>query len=495
MTERGPQRWTRFRIAACTLGPVLGAAAGAWLHPEYGGGSELSAQGACVVGLLVWMAIWWATEAVELAVTGMLPIVACPLAGIATSEQVLPAYANDVIFLFAGGCVIGLAIERHGLGERCAAIVLSRAGRSPSGVIAGFMLVTAVISAWVSNTASAAMMMPLAAAAIASVAAANQPARSSAGADRGGDALPSPLQQFQRATLLAVAYGASIGGVMTVLGSPPNATAAEWIRQSGGQMDFVRWSTIGAPLGVAMMIASVIAFRVLFPCRGLTMPERGSMSMGSAGKLTQGAWITLAVFIAAVAAWVAAPWAGALVPGLKAKDGQIAVAAALLLLALPGGRQDGEPVVPWSAVSRLPFGVFILFGGGLALADAMQRTGVSAAIAGSLTGVAAMPEPLVIGAVVIVLIFASEIASNTALAATAVPIVGAMAPGLGIPPERLVVAAALGASYAFMLPVGTPPNAIVYGTGLVPVRTMMRSGLVLNLLAAVLITAACMLLC
>jgi sodium-dependent dicarboxylate transporter 2/3/5 len=209
--------------------------------------------------------------------------------------------------------------------------------------------------------------------------------------------------------------------------------------------------------------------------------------------MTRAAWITLAVFACAAGAWVAvpllAPWTG-----VRLRDGQIAVAAAIVLLAVPAGRGQAQPVVPWPELGRLPLGVFLLFGGGLALADAMQRTGVSDAIAASLTGLSAVPEPLLILLVVLVMVFASEIASNTALAATAVPIVGAMAAGLGVPAERLVIAAALGASYAFMLPVGTPPNAIVYATGRIPLRAMLRAGLVLNIIAAAIVTAACLLL-
>jgi sodium-dependent dicarboxylate transporter 2/3/5 len=437
--------------------------------------------------MLIWMAIWWATQAVELAITGLLPIVVFPLAGVAPTEQVLPPYANDFIFLFAGGCVIAFAIERHGLGERFTSMVLSRIGHSPRRVIAGFMVVTAIVSAWVSNTAATAMMIPLAMAAIAWFAAA-QP-RVEGGVPSDGTA----MRQFQQAVLLGVAYGASIGGVMTILGSPPNPIAAEWIRESGGRMSFARWASFGVPAGIAMMVASLVAFRFLFPCRGLAVPSRSTAVFSDRVPMTRAAWVALCVFACAAALWVLAP---VLEPalGIRPRDGQIAVAAAIVLLSVPARRGSVEPVVPWGDVGRLPIGVFLLFGGGLALADAMQRNGVSNAIAGSLGSLGALPEVALIIAVVLVLVFASEIASNTALAATAVPIVGAMAAGVGVPAERLVIAAALGASYAFMLPVGTPPNAIVFATGRVPVRSMLRAGLVLNLIAAAVITAICMIL-
>jgi sodium-dependent dicarboxylate transporter 2/3/5 len=438
--------------------------------------------------MLIWMAIWWATQAVSLALTGLLPIVVFPLAGIASISVVLAPYVNDVIFLFAGGCVIAFAIERHGLGERFTSLVLSRAGHSPGRVIAGFMVATAFVSAWVSNTAATAMMLPLAMAAIAWFAGAQ-----AVGAGEGQQPDPKPMQQFRQAVLLAVAYGASIGGAMTLLGSPPNPIAAEWIRESGGDMTFARWASFGVPLGVAMVAASLAAFRVLFPCDGLRAPASDAEAFRDRAPMTRAAWITLAVFACAAAAWIAAPL---LAPslGVRVRDGQIAVAAALVLLVVPGGDGRAQGVVPLPQLRRLPIGVFVLFGGGLALADAMQRTGVSEAIASSLAALPAMPAPLLVLLVVVVMVFASEIASNTALAATAVPIVGAMASGLGIPPDRLVIAAALGASYAFMLPVGTPPNAIVFATGCVPVRSMLRAGLVLNIISSGLVTLVCLLL-
>ena len=486
MDASGPQRWSRSRIAAAVAGPALGALGWMWCHPSLGGAGGLSPAGAATVGMLVWMAVWWATQAVDLAITGLLPVVAFPLTGIAPTEQVLPPYANDVIFLFAGGCVIAFAIERHGLGERFTMLVLSRVGHAPGRVIAGFMVTTAAVSAWVSNTAATAMMLPLAMAAIAWFAGAQ------GAGDGGSSSGRRPMLQFQHAVLLAVAYGASIGGAMTLLGSPPNPIAAEWIRESGGAMSFARWASFGVPLGIMMIAGALLAFRFLFPCAELRIPVRDAEAFASRARMSRAAWITLVVFACAATAWIVAPliapWAG-----MRLRDGQIAVAAAIVLLACPARRGDAQAIVPWSDIGRLPLGVFLLFGGGLALADAMQRNGVSDAIAASLTGLSALPEPLLILLVVLVLIFASEIASNTALAATAVPIVGAMAAGLGVPAERLVIAAALGASYAFMLPVGTPPNAIVYATGGVPVRSMLRAGLVLNVIAAVIVTAVCLL--
>lgn len=489
--EHSDGRSTLVRQLAIWAGPVIGAALYIWLRPTAEGtaalstsGAALTTSGAAVVGLLVWMALWWMTQAVDLAVTGLLPIIVLPLLGTSTTEQALAPYANDVIFLFAGGCVLGLALERHGIARRFLMSVIGCIGHAPRRVIAAFLIVSALISAWVSNTATAAMMLPLASAAIAMYAVSDAPSSES------HTAAKSAATNFQHAILLAVAYGATIGGVMTVLGSPPNPIGAEWINANGGSMDFLRWSSIGVPTGVLMMICALVIFRFVFPCHALTLTDDPAPSTERVA-LTRAGKLTIVIFALTVIAWVSAPFVKSVAPSLVMKDGMIAIAAAIVLFILPAVRGRVEPIVPWALTQRLPWGVFMLFGGGLSLADAMQRTGVSKRIAECASGLGGLPEPLVIAGLSSVLTFASEIASNTALTATAVPIVGAMAPGLGVASDKLVIMAALSASLAFMLPVGTPPNAIVYSTGLLPMRTMMRVGLLLNICAIVVITIIC----
>ena len=476
--------WTTFRLVTLVLGPVVGFFLWLTFRPAGQVVDGNAGAAAIVIGLLGWMAIWWATQTVDLAITGLLPVVILPVLGASKAEQVLAPYANDVIFLFAGGCILGIAIQRHGLGLKFLKIAIRIIGDSPNRIIAAFLLVTALVSAWVSNTATAAMMLPLGMAAIAIY----------SNAENADSASSKAISNFQRAILLSIAYGASIGGVMTVLGSPPNPIGVEWINANGGKMDFVKWASIGVPTGILMMIAAQVIFIWAFPLHGLPRPK-GELQVDRKGTgLSRAAKLTLLVFVMAVITWVCAPYIKSVVPDLILKDGVIAIAAALALFIIPAARGSSQAIVPWSETGKLPWGVFILFGGGLSLAEAMQRTGVSQMIAQSVTGIGGMPEPLVIAIVAAVMIFASEIASNTALAATAVPIVGAMAPGLGIAPEKLVITAVLGASLAFMLPVGTPPNALVFSTGLVPMREMLRVGFVLNLCAIVVITLVCSLL-
>ena len=464
---------------ALVAGPLFGILAWLTFDPSIIGVSDMSRPGAIVTGLLVWMAIWWATQVVDLAITGLLPVIVLTIFNIGSTQEILSPYANDVIFLFAGGCTIGLAIERHGLGQRLIAFVLRHVGHSPSRIVAGFLIATSLLSAWVSNMASAAIMLPLASAAVACFARVSieKPEHTRA------------FHNFERAVFLAVAYGASIGGVMTLLGSPPNPIAAEWLRANGSKMDFLSWSMIGVPTALVMMAATYIVFSVMFPTKGLASSSI-TLPMNH-GHMTRAAKMTIVIFVAAIIAWIGSPFIKLWLPDVKLRDGMIAITAALLLFIIPEKKGSNDAIVPWSQTAHLPWGIFVLFGGGLCLADAMQRTGVSNTVAQSFTGLSVVPAPLLLFIIVITLIFASEIASNTALVATAVPIVGAMAPGLGIPTERLVVACALAASYAFMLPVGTPPSALVFATGRVPLKQMMRVGFVLNMCAAIIITVAC----
>lgn len=471
------------RVLPLALGPTVGVLL--WFHfrggfdgGPFGAGKEAPA---IVIGLLGWMAIWWATQVVDMAVTGLLPIVVLPITGAARLDAVLAPYANDVIFLFAGGCVLGLAIEQHGLGSRLLFGVMKLIGDSPGRVVAAFLVVTACVSAFVSNTATAAMMLPLAMAAVGMYS-----------INESGQREPSGISKsFQRAVLLAVAYGASIGGVMSVLGSPPNVIGVEWLAANGRRVDFVRWASVGVPVGVAMLIAAQCAFWWGFPLSKFRSIKETIHGSSCPVPMSTGARRTLVVFLLAVIAWVGSPAIVGALPGLQLKDGMIAIAAAIALFVIPSAPGQRAPLVAWSQTQRLPWGAFILFGGGLSLAEAMQSSGVSAMITQSCVGLGGLPEPIMIAMVAAILIFTSEVGSNTALAAAAVPIVGAMAPGLGLPPEKLVIAAVMGASLAFMLPVGTPPNAMVFSTGLLPMREMMRIGFFLNLCAIAAITAAC----
>lgn len=469
----------QFALAArigLVAGPLVGAALLVWTHPGLGAHGGLGADACWTLGLLGWMAIWWMTQAVSLAVTSLLPILFFPLLGIGTFQESAVQYTDSVIFLFAGGTVLGFALERHGLSVRLTRGLLALAGRSPGMVVGALFASAAVISAFVSNTATTAMMLPMAIGVAASALA--RPGTDAATARRGA-------ANFAIACLLAIAYGSTVGGVMTIIGSPPNAIAAKYLNESGTPVEFVEWASFGVPVALLVGPLAVMTLLFMLPARGIMLPPHGATP---APPMRAASWLTLAVFATTVFIWVTAPiWPPQLRPAALT-DGGVAIGAAIALFMLPATLRPFTPLMDWSVAKKLPWEVFILFGGGLALAAAMQRTGLSQSIGQSFVGLASLPAPLVIGSVVIALVFASEIASNTALTATAVPILGAMAPALGLSPQQIVIPAAFGASYAFMLPVGTPPNAMVFATGRVPAGTMLRVGLVLNLLGAVVVT-------
>ncbi|MFM7808197.1 MAG: SLC13 family permease [Planctomycetota bacterium] len=469
----------RLARLALLAGPVAGVALALVTHPAVGARGGVSEEAACTLGLLAWMVIWWMSEAVPLAVTSLLPVVVLPIAGVGSFRDNAMHYADGIIFLFAGAGVIAAALERHGVTRRFAGSMLRLAGPSPVRNLVAMFLVTAVASAFMSNAAVTAMMLPIALG-LAATARPTEP----------GEAGERARRHFGMAVLLSAAYASTVGGAATLIGSPPNAIAAKWLAEAGHPVDFAGWARFGVPLSCLVGVAAIAVLVRLHPMHGLRCAHAKERPV----PLAAPAWIAISVFACTVLAWVSGPaWPAGLRTGLG--DGAIAIVAAIALCALPCTRARWEPVVPWSDVERLPWGVYILFGGGLSLADAMQRTGLSEAIGQSFAGLGTLPALAALGSLVAALVFTSEVASNTALTATAVPIVGALAPSLGVPVERLVIATALGASYAFMLPVGTPPNAMVYATGLVPQRTMMRAGLALNIISIVLVTlvAHCML--
>ena len=456
-------------------GPVVGVALVLWSHPGVGGHGGLSAEASWVLGLAGWMAIWWLTEAVSLALTALLPI-ALPLLGVGGLVEAVRPYADSIILLFAGSCVMGMALDRRGVSERFVRVLLGVAGSHPVAVVGSLLLASMCISGFISNMATTVMMLPLA------LAAADR-CRAEEGISPEGSRRAS--SNFAAAALMCVAYGSTIGGAATLIGSPPNLIAAEWLNAQGQPLDFAAWARVGVPIAITVAPLALLLMVWSLPMSGVRIE---AAPRGEIRPFSQASWIAALVFALAVLGWTTPPlWpAGWRVPGLT--DATIALAAALLLLVLPAGGAEGGTVVPLRWTRELPWGVLLLFGGGLALSDAMQRSGLAAAIGASVGNWGQVHPILTLIVVVGTLCFASELASNTALTATAVPVLGPLAVALGLPARTLAMATALGASYAFMLPVGTPPNALVYATGRVSMRSMMRVGFQVDLISIAVIT-------
>lgn len=464
---------TRAALAGRFLGPLLAAGALAITHPTMLALGGLNADQSWTLALLSLMAVWWVTLAVEPAVTGLIPFVALAILGIGKPAEIAAPYANDVIFLFAGGALIGLSLERTGVSARFASALVALAGSSPLRVLAATMVATAVLSAFVSNLATAATMLPLATALGARARSDAKSAEERAAAGR-----------FLTSLLLGVAFASSIGGTLTTIGSPPNPIAVEWLRANGEEVSFLGWMKFSVPAVLVFLPISIAVLGVwLFPAHGLkiTRLARHPQPVGRDGAAT------LAVFGLAVLAWVTRDLYKAYFPVVT--DGSIAVSAALVLFLIPSASRKGARLLEPATFSQIPWRVLVLFGGGLCLAAAMEKTGLSAQLGAMIAEAGTLPSVAVLAILVTVLVFASEVASNTTLTAMAVPIVGALAPGLGVEAKTLVIPAAFAASWAFAMPVGTPPNALVYGTGRLRAQDMMRAGLVLDLIAIVVIVA------
>jgi sodium-dependent dicarboxylate transporter 2/3/5 len=470
-------------------GPLLAAFAWLALPDAYvaSGGEhvalEPAARATCAVA--VWMATWWLSEAVEIYVTALLPLVLLPLLGATSMQAAAAPYAHHLIFLFMGGFLIGLSMQRWGLHRRIALGALRLAGDRPARIVGAFMAVTAFLSMWVSNTATAVMMLPVATSVIELV---DTSAK---------DDAPS-TRSFALCLLLGIAYSASIGGIGTPIGTPPNLFLASFMKANlGREVSFVRWMLLALPLlAVFLPLTWLLLTHVLHPIRMRRIEGASELvrrAHDALGPPSTGEKITLAVFTAAAALWMTRPLLASLeIGGAKPlaglSDAGIAMLAALVLFVSPVSRRKGAFVLDWDTAVKLPWGILILFGGGLSLAAAIESVGLGEFFGAQVGALAGTPSWIVVLVVVTGIVFLTELTSNTATTATLIPILAALAPGLGIDPVLLIVPAAIAASCAFMLPVATPPNAIIFGSGRVTIPQMSRVGFWLNWIAVGLIT-------
>lgn len=426
------------------------------------------------VGMALLMASWWSTEAIPIPVTSLLPLVLAPALGIGDIKTVAASYANPIIYLFLGGFLLGIAMQAWHLHRRVALQVLRVVGSEPKRQIAGFMIATGFISMWVSNTATTIMMLPIGLSVLSLL-------------DKSD---PAELKRFATALLLGIAYSASIGGVATLIGTPPNALLAGYLADSQNiDLGFAQWMLIGLPISVVMMVAAWWwlcrrGFQLTAGDGSTDMLQRELSEMGPMSAAEKRVGL---VFLLAAAAWILRPMLNDL--GFDwLSDTTIAILAGMALFVIPSGHQAGQSLMDWEQAVKLPWGILLLFGGGLALAGAISSSGLAAWIADQLSALGALPTLAVIGGVVLVIIFLTEVTSNTATAAAFLPLLGAMAISLDIPLLLITVPAAIAASCAFMMPVATPPNAIVFGTGHMSIQSMIRAGLALNLVGTVVVT-------
>jgi sodium-dependent dicarboxylate transporter 2/3/5 len=460
-----------------------------------GGPGELSPEGRAAAAIGVLMAALWMTEALPLPVTSLLPLVLFPLSRVMTLQEAATPFANEVIYLFLGGFLLALGMEKWGLHRRMALHLLVRVGPRPSALLGGFMVATGMLSMWISNTAAAMVMLPIGTSII-------ELSRAPT-ASAGGEAVSSSTDaaSFSTMLLLGIAYAASIGSLATPIGTPPNLFLRAFVgRTYGLELGFGSWMLLGLPLAGALMLG---AWWILLRMHPLRMKEIGGgravvrEELLKLGSMTRGEKVVLVVFGAAVLGWLvrdplsrmdsvvqAWPWIG------RMTDAGVALTAAVALFVLPVNARRGEFALDWSTAKKLPWDILLLFGGGLSLAGAIQSTGVSTWLGAKLAGVGTVPLVVLVLAVTMLIIFLTELTSNTATAATFLPLLAGLAIASGTAPMLLLLPATLAATCAFMLPVATPPNAIVFGGGQVRMAQMARAGFWLNLLAVGLISFA-----
>ncbi len=431
-----------------------------------------------VLGCVALMVCWWISEAIPVYATALVPLVLFPVLEIADLRTTAAPYADPLIFLFLGGFMIAQAIQRWGLHRRIALGLLSWTGTGPRALLGGFMLACAFLSMWISNTTTAVMMLPIALSVLAIV----------DDSDAGG----AFRRRFERALLLGIAYACGIGGIATLIGTPPNAMLAAYLsREHDIVIGFAGWMLFALPLSAFMLALSWWLLAMLF--RLSNAPLKGVATVIEArrhalGRMDRGERLALAGFALAAMLWTLRGPLNAMLPWLKLSDAGIAIGVALLLFAVPVDPQRGVNVLDWEDARKLPWGVLLLFGGGLSLAGAVDDTGLAARLGELLAGAGALPWWLVVLACVFLIVFATEVMSNTATTAAFLPIVASLAVAQGASPTALAVPAALAASCAFMLPVATPPNAVVFGSGRLAIRDMARVGVVFNVVSIAVIS-------
>lgn len=466
----GPDRGeplSPIRLGALVLGPL--AAILIVLLPAPAG---MPIEAWRLVSLTVWIVVWWLGEAVPIPATALLPIPLMPIYGISPMGPVAASYADSLIFLFLGGFLLAAAMQRWGLHRRIALSIVAMVGTSPGGIIGGFMLATAFLSLWISNTATTVMMYAVGLSVIDFV-----------GRRTKDDRM---LRNFGVALMLGIAYSASIGGVGTLIGTPPNALLASFLASTYDiHVTFFTWMLFGMPVVVVMLpLAWLLLTKVIFPAHRLQVGDAGAVvksELSALGPMSYAEKVVGGVFLGAALAWIFRSPIVTLT-GLPINDTSVALIAALVLFAWPLSRAGGIFVLDWTAARHVPWGVLLLFGGGLALAGGFKDTGLAEWIGNSVTGFEVGTWVLVL-IVVTAIVYLTEITSNTASTATFLPILGAVAVGLQLDPRMLAVPVAVGASMAFMMPVATPPNAIVFSYERMQLRDMVIAGFWLNILA------------
>ncbi len=436
----------------------------------------LSAEGVGILAATFWIAIWWIFEVTDIAVSALLPIILFPLSGALGLSETTEAYGHKYIFLYMGGFFLAIAIEKWNLHKRIALNIISIVGVSINRITLGFMLATAFMSMWISNTATSVMMLPIGLAIVKQL-------KDHPDTEENENAI------FGKMLMLAIAYSASIGGIATLFGTPPNLVFAGIVKELyGTEISFAKWLSIGLPISIFLLIISWFyltrfAFRIKMQSFPGGRAEIDRLK-GELGPMSQGEKTVMVVFVATATLLITRQWLQSWVPALD--DPIIAMTAGILLCLLPSGEKDKQ-VLKWQEAVKMPWGVLILFGGGMALAAGFSSSGLALWIGSQFELLNTLPIFLLIFVLIVSVNFLTEITSNLATTAMLLPILAPIALSIDVHPYLLMISATIGASCAFMLPVATPPNAVVFGSGLLKISDMTKTGIVMNLISILVI--------
>ncbi len=440
----------------------------------------------------VLMAVWWITEAIPIAATALIPIVLFPSLGIMKGKAVAPIYFNSIIFLFIGGFMVALAMQKWHLHRRIALKIIMLIGTGPKKMILGFMVATAFLSMWISNTATTMMMVPIALAVI----------------DRLNDNLrETKNSKLSIGLLIGIAYAASIGGTATLIGTPPNLSFSRILKinfPAAPEISFASWLLFGFPFAVLFLFIAWQVLSLMFAPRKTTFKADKTIfkeEYRKLGKIGYEETVILIAFVSLAFLWIFRKniqigdftipgWSNIMPRPNFIDDGTVAIIIALILFLIPARKKIGGRLMDWKTAQRLPWGIVILFGGGFALASGFMESGLSIWLGGQLTGFSWFSPVLIIIVICLLMTFLTELTSNTATTEMILPIIASLAVAIHVNPLLLMIPATLSASCAFMLPVATPPNAIIFGSGRISVGRLARTGLLLNFIGVILITAA-----
>ena len=455
----------------------LGLGAAAFLAIEaFPAPAGLSPAGWHCAAVALLIAVWWVTEAIPLSATALLPVALFPVLGVLPIEETVAPYAHRIVLLLLGGFIIALAMQRWNLHRRIALVIVAQVGSRPENIVGGFMLACGLTSMWVFNTTTTIMMLPIALSVI-------ELLRDQGGA---GPEHEAARRNFATALMIGVAYAATIGGSGTLIGTAPNAVLAGFMSETYGvEIGFAQWMMVGVPMVAIMLPAAWLALtRIAFPMRMPAIEGHGRLiraQLAEMGPMSRGERLVAMAVGAAAFLWVFRPLLADLLPGVALNDTSIAMIIAIALFVIPVEPRKGVFVMSGEWAAKIPWGVVVLFGGGLALAAGIRSSGLAAWIGDSAAGVAVLPTIVVILAIVTLIIFLTELTSNTATTSTFLPIVAGIAVGIGENPFLLVFPTVLAANCAFMMPVATPPNAVVFASGHITVAQLIRGGIWVNL--------------